>query len=87
MTKLTYTGNGSEIYNSEIVETTYDTYFIQVKNTKYQIIIAKGRFNYINVKQVNYNRSGTGKDFATIDMAISAYKSIQMKAALMQLPK
>ena len=87
MKTLTYNGIGSNIYNNEIVETTYNTYFIQIKNSKYQIIMAKGRYNYINVKQVNYNNSGMGKDFATIDMAISAYKSMQMKAALMQLPK
>jgi len=87
MKTLNYTGNGSNIYNKSIVETTYETFFIQIKNTKFQIIIAKGRYNYINIKQVNYNRFGMGKDFATIDMAIDAYKSIQMKAALMQLPK
>lgn len=87
MKTLIHTGNGSSIYNKSIIETTYETYFIQIKNTKFQIIISKGRYNYINIKQVNHNRFGIGKDFATIDMAIAAYKSMQMKAALMQLPK
>jgi hypothetical protein len=82
--KIQMTQAGSTIYNSEAKETTYTKVSIQVKNTQYIIVIAKGKHNYYNIKQVNHCR-GYGKDFATLDLAINSYKSIQMKAALMQL--
>ena len=83
--KIQKTNGGSVAYNNQETEQTYNTVKIQVKNTQYSIIIAKGKYNYYNIKQVNHNSFGYGKDFATLDMAIESYKSIQMKTALMQL--
>jgi hypothetical protein len=83
--KIQITNGGSVAYNKQATEQTYNTVTIQVKKTQYKVTIAKGRHNYYNIKQVNYNSRGYGKDFATLDMAIDAYKSIAMKTALMQL--
>jgi hypothetical protein len=84
MTTLITNGLGTEFYNSLETETTYNTVLIQVKNTEYKITIAKGKYNYYLIKQINHVR-GMGKSFATLDMAIDSYKSIGMKTALMQL--
>jgi hypothetical protein len=84
MTKLITNGLGSELINTSYTETTYKTVLIQARNTEYKVTIAKGRYNYYMIKQINHVR-GLGKSFATLDMAIDNYKSIVMKTALMQL--
>jgi hypothetical protein len=84
MQLITINGWGTEIFNEKEIETTYETLQIQVKSKVYSITIARGRNNYYFIRLENGNRMG-GKNFATLDLAIDSYKSIEMKAALMQI--
>ena len=82
--KVITNGWGTEIFNDKASETTYESLQIQVKSKVYSITIARGRNNYYFIRLENGNRMG-GKNFATLDLAIDSYKSIEMKAALMQI--
>jgi hypothetical protein len=82
--KVITNGWGTEIFNDKATETTYESLQIQVKSKVYSITIARGRNNYYFIRLENGNRMG-GKNFATLDLAIDSYKSIEMKAALMQI--
>lgn len=84
MTTLQTLNAGTQYYNNQLTETTYRTIEISVKSNVYAITIAEGRYNYFFIKQKNHSSFG-GKYFATIDMAIDSYKSMAMKAALMQI--
>ncbi len=75
---------GTEIFNSSLTETTYRSVRIQVKSKVYQITISEGRYNNYFVRLENGNRSG-GRYFANLNQVIDNYKSIEMKAALMQV--
>ena len=75
---------GTEIFNSSLTETTYRSVRIQVKSKVYQITISEGRYNKYFVRLENGNRSG-GRYFANLNQVIDNYKSIEMKAALMQI--
>lgn len=56
---------------------------IQVKNTIWSVVFAP---TYVSIrKETNNPFMSTGKQFADLDAAIDSYKSIAMKAALMQL--
>ena len=75
---------GTELYNPSAAETTYRSVRIQVKSKVYQITISEGRYNNFFVRLENGNRSG-GRYYATLNEVIDNYKSIEMKAALMQI--
>jgi len=56
---------------------------ILVKNTEWSVVFAP---NYVSIrKETNNPFMGPGKQFNNLDEAIDNYKSIPMKAALMQL--
>ena len=66
-------------------DTTYTSISISVKGHDYMVLRASGKHNYVTVKKTSSNPFGTlGKEFATEDEAIKNYKSIAMKAALVQ---
>jgi len=71
---MTHTENG----------TTYTTFQVKVKGYTYSVLKVEGKHNYYSVKQSNHVR-GLGKDFQTYDEMLQHYKSIEMKAALMQI--
>jgi hypothetical protein len=75
---------GTELFNGSVADTTYRSVRIQVKSKVYQITISEGRYNSFFVRLENGNRSG-GRYFATLNQVIDKYKSIEMKAALMQI--
>jgi len=64
--------------------TTYTNFQVNVKGYTYSVLKAEGKHNYYSVKQINHVR-GPGKDFKTFDEMLANYKSIEMKAALMQI--
>lgn len=67
-------------------ETSYVTHDIQIKNTKWNVLVVSGRYNYISVKKVTANPYGVlGKDFKNFDEAISHYKNPQMKVELLKI--
>ena len=66
--------------------TTYTTFKVEVKGYTYSVLKAEGYHNYYSVKQINHVRN-MGKDFKTFDDMLANYKSMQMKAALMQIVK
>jgi hypothetical protein len=66
--------------------TTYTSFEVNVKGYTYSVIKAEGKHNYYSVKQKNHVR-GPGKDFKSFDDMLANYKSIEMKAALMQIVK
>lgn len=66
--------------------TTYTSFEVNVKGYNYSVLKVQGNHNYYSVKQINHVR-GLGKDFKTFDEMLANYKSIQMKAALMQIVK
>lgn len=75
---------GTELYNPSAADTNYRSVRIQVKSKVYQITISQGRYNNYFVRLENGNRLG-GRYFATLNEVIDNYKSIEMKAALMQI--
>ena len=83
MTLHTING-GTELFNPSATETTYRSVRIQVKSKVYQITISEGRYNNYFVRLENGNLSG-GRYYATLNQVIDNYKSIEMKAALMQI--
>ena len=70
--------------NKKIMETTgYTQKNIEVKGNIWSVLFAP---NYVSVrKETNNPYKGLGKQFPTLDDAIDNYKSVAMKAALMQL--
>jgi hypothetical protein len=63
--------------------TNYNTKTIQVKNTIWTVCFAP---QYVAIRKVTNNPFATlGKEFPTLNDAIDSYKSVAMKAALMQL--
>ena len=67
-------------------DTIYTSEKIEVKGNTWQVIKAKGRFNYVSVQKLTNNPYKTlGKEFASEDLALAHYKSIAMKAALIQI--
>lgn len=70
----------------EVNGSTYQTFTVEVKGRFYNILKVTGKHNYYSVKQKNHVR-GLGKDFHTFDEMLSNYKSMAMKAAIMQLVK
>jgi hypothetical protein len=62
---------------------TYTQKNIKVKNTEWSVVFAP---NYVSIrKETNNPWMSLGKQFPTLSDAIDSYKSIAMKAALMQL--
>jgi hypothetical protein len=64
--------------------TTYNTFKIEVKGRGYVITNAFGQHNYWLIKQINHVR-GLGNYYDTFDEMLNHYKSVSMKAALIQL--
>ena len=65
-------------------ETTYTAHTFEIKNTTYEVIVVKGKYNYINVNKISHIRS-LGKDFKTFDEAARNYKNSQIKIELLKI--
>ncbi len=65
----------------------YTTKEIFVKNTKYIITIANGRYNYISVRKEMPKSimASLGNQFNNFDEAISNYKNPELKMQLLKL--
>lgn len=66
--------------------TEYKVYRTTFRGNTYNVMVAKGKFNYINVRKVTNNPFGTlGRDFESFDKAVLHYNSGHMKAFLLQI--
>ena len=66
--------------------TTYTTKKIEVLGDIWTVMFVTGKFNYVSIRKETNNPGKTvGREFKNINYAIDGYKSIAMKAALMQL--
>ena len=83
-TKTTQTMKATE--TTTIEGTIYTTKKIEVRGDIWTVMFVTGKFNYVSVRKETNNPGKTvGREFKNIDEAIDSYKSIAMKAALMQL--
>jgi hypothetical protein len=64
--------------------TIYRTVSFNIKNTKYNVMIVSGKYNYVNVSKVSVLRN-LGKDFKNFDEATKAYKNPQIKIELLKI--
>ena len=64
--------------------TTYTTTTFSIKNTRYDVMVVSGKYNYVNVCKVTSIRS-LGKDFKNFDEATKGYKNIQIKIELLKI--
>jgi hypothetical protein len=64
--------------------TTYTTFQTEIKGYKYNVLVVKGKHNYVNVKKLYYSRT-MGRDFANFDEATKSYKTPEFKAFLLQI--
>lgn len=65
-------------------ETKYKNAEIKVLGNTWIIVEVSGKYNYINITKITNNPfRGPGKDYATWDDACKAYKSPEMKTALL----
>ena len=73
--------------NNEIInnEQTYTTHKVFIKNTQWNIMIAKGKWNYISVQKVSPYFRTMAKDFKTFDEATKNYKNAELKLALLKI--
>jgi len=74
MNPATITNNG----------TTYTSTKFNIGKTIWTVTIVKGKYNYITVKKPS-PWMALGKEFKTMDLAISHYKNPTMKTKLLQL--
>ena len=66
--------------------TTYQGATIKIKNTIYSVVIASGKFNYVNILKKTANPFGyAGKQFDDFDAATINYKNASMKVELLKL--
>ena len=66
-------------------ETTYFEFDATIENRNVAVMIVSGKSNYVNVRVKNASHKvwkGMGKDFATIDEAVSNYKDGKIKAII-----
>jgi hypothetical protein len=67
-------------------KTNYTSAKFEVNGTTWELLKAQGSFNYVTVRKLSNNPFKTlGKEFASEDLAIAHYKSMAMKAALIQI--
>jgi len=67
-------------------ETTYKTFNVQLTaKTSYTVVVASGKFNYVNVSKDSVLGLSAGTDFANFDEAANNYKSKSVKAMLNQV--
>ena len=66
--------------------TIYTSTEVTVKGNIFSITVAVGKYNYVSVlKKTNNPYGGLGKQFANFDEATRAYKSPEMKTALLKV--
>jgi hypothetical protein len=66
-------------------DTTYTTHQVIIKNTKWNIMVVEGKFNYISVQKVITGMRTMAKDFKTFDEATKNYKNAELKLALLKI--
>jgi hypothetical protein len=66
-------------------DTTYTTHQVTIKNTKWNIMVVKGKFNYISVQKLVTGMRTMSKDFKTFDEATKNYKNAELKLALLKI--
>ena len=64
--------------------TIYCSETFQVGNVKWEMLVTSGKLNYVSLYKRD-TRGRIGKEFRDLDEALANYKSIKMKAALMQV--
>ena len=66
--------------------TTYTTTKMFIKNTQYNVTVAKGKFNHVTVRKVTANPFGTlGTEFKNFNEAVSHYKNPSIKLGLTKI--
>jgi len=66
--------------------TTYTSETFEIKGNTWRVTKAQGNSNYVNVQKLTNNPyKSLGKDFESESLAIAHYKSVAMKAALIQI--
>jgi len=77
-------GTKTKMEISIINGATYKTTQVQVLGNTYTIAEVTGKYNYVNVRKETNNPFKTlGKEFKNWDVACRAYKSPEMKTALL----
>jgi hypothetical protein len=73
--------------NNQLINngTTYTTHQVIIKNTKWNIMVVKGEFNYISVQKLITGMRTMPKDFKTFDEATKNYKNAELKLALLKI--
>lgn len=73
-----------KIHKDDKTNTFYSSVNVESGNTKYQIMLVSGKFNYCSIKKVSANPFGSiGKDFNNFDEMTRGYKSGIVKSMIL----
>lgn len=65
--------------------TIYRSTTVKVLGNSFLVLVASGKFNYIEITKVTNNPFAMGKRFDNMDAAVSNYKSAEMRIELLKI--